>query len=134
MVLSDGTPYAVHMQNFLLKLGINALALWLTTRLYGGVYFEQGSTWDVLVAALVLGLVNALIRPLLLLLSLPINVLTLGLFTLIVNGVVLSIVAGVTRLDVANFGAAVVGALVLTVVSWVLDSVLHVLDGRRQQP
>ncbi len=126
-------PYAEAMLNFVLKLGINALALWVTTLLYSGVFFERGSTWDVLVAALVLGVVNALIRPLLLLLSLPVNVLTLGLFTLVVNGVVLSIVAAVTRLDVASFGAAVVGALVLTIVSWALDAVLHAFSGDRQR-
>ena len=82
------------MRNFIIKLLLNALALWLTTRLYGGVYFERGGVWDVLFAALALGLVNALIRPVLLLLSLPVTVLTLGLFTLVVNGVVLSLVAG----------------------------------------
>ena len=119
------------MQNFIVKLLLNALALWLTTRLYGGVYFERGSVWNVLVAALVLGLVNALIRPMLLLLSLPVTVLTLGLFTLVVNGVVLSIVAGVTNLSISGFGAAIVGALILTVVSWALDSALHLLTGRQ---
>ena len=119
------------MQNFIIKLLLNALALWLTTRLYGGVYFERGSVWNVLVAALVLGLVNALIRPVLLLLSLPVTVLTLGLFTLVINGAVLSIVAGVTSLNVSGFGAAIVGALILTVVSWALDSVLHLLTGRQ---
>ena len=120
------------MRNFLLKLVLNAVALWLTTQLYSGVYFERGSTWDVLVAALGLGLVNALIRPVLLLLSLPVNVLTLGLFTLVVNGIVLSIVAGVTRLDTSGFGAAIVGALILTVVSWALDHLLHLFDRQRQ--
>ena len=119
------------MQNFIIKLLLNALALWLTTRLYGGVYFERGGVWDVLFAALALGLVNALIRPVLLLLSLPVTVLTLGLFTLVVNGVVLSLVAGLTRLNVSGFGAAVVGALILTVVSWALDSALHLLTGRQ---
>ena len=119
------------MRNFIIKLLLNALALWLTTRVYGGVYFEGGGTPGVLVAALVLGLVNALIRPVLLLLSLPVTVLTLGLFTLVVNGAVLSIVAGVTSLNVSGFGAAIVGALILTVVSWALDSVLHLLTGRQ---
>ncbi|WP_407541444.1 phage holin family protein [Deinococcus radiomollis] len=124
--------------NFLLKLALNALALWLTTLLYSGVYFAPGAgaagtgALDVLVAALVLGLVNALIRPLLLLLSLPVNLLTLGLFTLVVNGVVLSIVAGVTSLNVAGFGAAIIGALILSVVSWALDHLLHLSEGRRQ--
>ena len=122
------------MLNFLLKLALNALALWLTTLLYSGVYFAPGTgALGVLVAALVLGLVNALIRPLLLLLSLPVNLLTLGLFTLVVNGVVLSIVAGVTSLNVAGFGAAIVGALILSVVSWALDHLLHLSEGRRQQ-
>ena len=121
------------MRNFIIKLLLNALALWLTTRLYGGVYFERGGVWDVLFAALALGLVNALIRPLLLLLSLPVTVLTLGLFTLVVNGAVLSLVAGLTRLNVSGFGAAIVGALILTVVSWALDSVLHLLTGRQSE-
>ena len=120
------------MFNLVIKLVVNALALWLTTRLYSGVYFEKTGAADVLVAALVLGVVNALIRPLLLLLSLPVNVLTLGLFTLVVNGVVLSIVAAVTSLNVAGFGAAIVGALILTVMSWALDSLLHLSDRRRQ--
>lgn len=119
------------MRNFIIKLLLNALALWLTTRLYGGVYFEGGGTLGVLLAALVLGLVNALIRPVLLLLSLPVTVLTLGLFTLVINGVVLSIVAGVTSLNVSGFGAAIVGALILTLVSWALDSVLQLLTGRQ---
>ncbi|MGY2892637.1 putative membrane protein [Deinococcus sp. UYEF24] len=121
------------MLNFLLKLVLNALALWLTTLLYSGVYFAPGTgALDVLVAALVLGLVNALIRPLLLLLSLPVNVLTLGLFTLVVNGAVLSIVAGVTSLNTSGFGAAIIGALILSVVSWALDHLLHLSEGRRQ--
>ncbi|WP_425147981.1 phage holin family protein [Deinococcus sp.] len=120
------------MQNFVIKLGVNALALWLTTLVYSGVYFARGGhTWDILVAALVLGIVNALIRPVLLLLSLPVNLLTLGLFTLVVNGVVLEIVAAFTTLNVRNFGAAIIGAVILSVVSWLLDLLLHGLEGRR---
>ncbi|KEF35137.1 MULTISPECIES: phage holin family protein [Deinococcus] len=119
---------------FLIRLLVNALALYLVTRVYGGVRFAPGADGvSILLAALVLGIVNALIRPVLLLLSLPVNVLTLGLFTLVVNGVVLWLVASVTALDVAGFGAAVVGALVLAVISWLLDAVVRALglDGRR---
>ncbi|WP_043816753.1 phage holin family protein [Deinococcus maricopensis] len=120
------------MVNLLVKVGVNALALWLTTLLYSGVYFARGGNpWDALVAGLVLGLVNALIRPVLLLLSLPVNVLTLGLFTLVVNGVVLMIVSGLTSLEVRGFGAAVVGALILAVISWALDLVLHRREGHK---
>lgn len=119
---------------FIIRLLVNALALYLLTRVYGGVSFVPGADIvGVLLAALVMGIVNALIRPVLLLLSLPVNVLTLGLFTLVVNGVVLWLVASVTALDVSGFGAAIIGALILTVISWVLDGVLGLLglDGSR---
>ncbi|MDL2345666.1 phage holin family protein [Deinococcus sp. MIMF12] len=119
---------------FLIRLLVNALALYLVTRVYGGVSFAPGADLvSIVLAALVLGIVNALIRPVLLLLSLPVNLLTLGLFTLVVNGVVLWLVASVTALNVAGFGAAIVGALVLTVISWVLDAVVNALglDGGR---
>ncbi|WP_291424372.1 phage holin family protein [Deinococcus sp.] len=119
---------------FLLRLAINALALYLLTRVYGGVWFDPGSTAsNVVLAALVMGIVNALIRPVLLLLSLPINLLTLGLFTLVVNAVVLELVAALTRLNVAGFGGAFVGAIVLTVISWLLDSLVGALGLDRRQ-
>ncbi len=119
---------------FLIRLLVNALALYLLTLVYNGVRFAPGAdVVGVILAALVLGIVNALIRPVLLLLSLPVNVLTLGLFTLVVNAVVLWIVAGVTVLDVTGFGAAFIGAIVLAVISWALDAVIGAvgLDGTR---
>ncbi|THF69461.1 phage holin family protein [Deinococcus sp. Arct2-2] len=120
---------------FLIRLLVNALALYLLTLVYSGVRFTPGAdVVGVILAALVLGIVNALIRPVLLLLSLPVNVLTLGLFTLVVNAVVLWIVAGVTVLDVTGFGAAFIGAIVLAVISWGLDAVVGALglDGKRE--
>ena len=119
---------------FVIRLLVSALALYLLTQVYSGVYFVPGSgVGAVVIAALVMGVVNALVRPVLLLLSLPVNVLTLGLFTLIVNGVVLWLVAALTALNVAGFGAAVIGALILTVISWTLDAVVGALglDGSR---
>lgn len=119
---------------FVIRLLVSALALYLLTQVYSGVYFVPGSgVGSVVIAALVMGVVNALIRPVLLLLSLPVNVLTLGLFTLIVNGVVLWLVAALTALNVTGFGAAVIGAIILTLISWVLDAVVGALglDGDR---
>lgn len=119
---------------FILRLLVNALALYLLTQVYSGVFFEgNAGVGSVLIAALVMGIVNALIRPVLLLLSLPLTILTLGLFTLVVNGVVLLLVAAITALDTAGFGAAIVGALILTLISWALDAVVGALglDGRR---
>ncbi|WP_027481558.1 phage holin family protein [Deinococcus pimensis] len=119
------------MRSILIKIVVNALALWITTLVYSGVRFENGGTaWDALVAGLVLGIVNALIRPVLLLFSLPATILTLGLFTLVINGVVLWIVASLTSLAVSGFTGALVGALVLAVVSWLLDLVLHRVERR----
>ena len=113
------------MLNAILKLIISALVLYLVTRIYSGVSFEPGSTWvSILIAALVMGLVNAIIRPILLLLSLPINLLTLGLFTLVVNALMLWLVAGLTALNVSGFGGAFVGAIILTVLNWLVDLVL----------
>jgi len=119
---------------FVLRLLVNALALYLLTRVYGGVSFAPGADLlSVLIAALVMGIVNALVRPVLLLLSLPVNVLTLGLFTLVVNGVVLWLVAAATTLNVAGFGAAVIGAVVLAVISWVLDAAVRALGLEKEQ-
>ncbi|MBZ9711671.1 MULTISPECIES: phage holin family protein [Deinococcus] len=120
---------------FLVRLLVSALALYLLTRVYSGVSFVPGAdAVSILIAAVVMGVVNALVRPVLLLLSLPVNVLTLGLFTLVVNGIVLWLVAAATALNVSGFGAAVVGALILGVISWVLDGVVGALglDGRRE--
>ncbi|WP_019584786.1 phage holin family protein [Deinococcus apachensis] len=120
---------------FLIRLLVNALALYLVSRTYAGVSFATGAdVGSILIAALVLGIVNALIRPVLLLLSLPVNLLTLGLFTLVVNGIVLWLVASVTALDVAGFGAAIVGAIILAIISWILDAGVSALglDGGRR--
>ncbi len=110
------------MRALLLRWLLNTLALWVVSELYPGVAFAPKSGLDdYLVAGLVLGLANALIRPLLLLLTLPLNLLTLGLFTLVVNALVLLLVAWATALEVRGFAAAFVGALMLALVSFALN-------------
>ncbi len=110
------------MRNFLIRWLLNTVALWVVAQLYGGVNFAPGSTLaDYLIAGLVLGLANTLVRPLLLLLTLPLNLLTLGLFTLVVNALVLLFVANVTALSVSGFSGAFWGAILLSIVSWLLD-------------
>ena len=109
------------MRDFLVRWILNSAALWVLTQLYSGVYFAPDSNLaDYLLAGLVLGLANALVRPLLLLLTLPLNLLTLGLFTLVVNALVLLLVANFTSLAVRGFAGAFWGALLLSIVSWVL--------------
>lgn len=107
--------------NLLLRWLLNAVALWVTVELDVGLFMTQSGLGPILISALVLGLVNALVRPVMVLLTLPLTVLTLGLFLLIVNGLAIAIVAALTPLAVTGFWGAVVGALVLTVISTVLS-------------
>jgi putative membrane protein len=108
---------------FLLHWAIVAAALWVAAYLVPGVVVQ--SVPALLIAALVLGLVNALVRPVLTILTLPITILTLGLFYLVVNAAAFGLAASlVPGFDVAGFGSAVIGALLVSVVSWVLGAVL----------
>lgn len=73
-------------------------------------------------AALVIGLVNALIRPILLLLTLPVNIVTLGLFTLVINGLMFWLASSIVKgFTVTDFSAAFFGALVYWLVSWLVN-------------
>ncbi|GAA6733564.1 hypothetical protein YIM1640_06380 [Thermus oshimai] len=110
------------MRALLARLLLNTLALWLVAGLYSGVYFAQGAgLLDYLVAGALWGLANALLRPLLLFLTLPLNLLTLGLFTLVVNAFVLYLVAQATALEVQGFAGAFFGALLLSLLSLLLS-------------
>jgi putative membrane protein len=108
------------MAGLLIRWAINALALYLTAVVVPGL--RVSGVGGAVVAGLVLGIVNAVIRPVALLLTLPLNILTLGIFTFVVNAAMLYIVAGVThRLWIGSFLAAFAGAVVLSVVSFVLS-------------
>lgn len=112
----------------LLRLLINAGALWAATLLVPGISFV-GDTGRFLVVALVFGLLNALVRPLLLLLSLPLLILTLGLFTFILNAFILMMLGSLSEglglgFHVNGFLPAFIGALIVTVVSFVLSMVV----------
>ncbi len=100
----------------LLRWMINALALLALTQLLAG--FSVSSFYIALIASLVLGLVNAVIRPALLLLTLPINLLTLGLFTFVINAVLLWFVSTfIQGFTITNFWTALGAAIFLWAVS-----------------
>lgn len=107
--------------NLLIRWGLNALALWLTIELLPGVSIAPGGLASLLIAALVVGLVNAVVRPVMVLLTLPVTLLTFGLFLLVVNALALAIAAAVSPLQLAGFGSAVLGALVLSLFSALLS-------------
>lgn len=105
---------------FLIHWLVIAIALWVAADLVPGVTI---SSWQALaIGALVLGFVNAIVRPVLTLLTLPITVLTLGLFYLIVNAAAFGLAAAlVPGFNIASFGSAVLGALVVSLVSWFIS-------------
>lgn len=105
------------MKGFVTRLLITALGLWAADAIVGGLLIAGWQ--NVVIAALLLGIVNALVRPIIVLLTLPLTILTLGLFLLVVNGLSLWIVALVVPgVTVAGLGSAVLGALIVSVVSW----------------
>ena len=108
----------------LIKLLINAIALWLAAWLVEGVHLA-GNLIEVAIVALVFGIVNTFIKPLVMLLSLPMLLLTLGLFPFVVNAAMLGLVAALTQgLIIDHLWAALVGSLVISVASVFLSLVL----------
>lgn len=108
------------MKQLIAKILINSAALMFTANLIDGFYVDGWGA--VIIAAIILGIVNAVIRPILLVLTLPLNVFTLGLFTFVINGLVLKTVASVVAgFDIVGLWPAIIGAIILSVVSTVLN-------------
>jgi len=113
------------VRNFVIRLLVNALALWVAAELVSGIRLSD-DFGDILLVALVFGIVNALLKPVLILLSLPFLLVTLGLFALVVNGALLMVTAALTeRLAVSGFGAAVLGSIVISLVTMFMGRVLE---------
>jgi putative membrane protein len=108
---------------FLLVWALNALALLIVAYLFPGVQVQD---WKAAaVAALVLGLVNMLVKPVLVLLTLPITVVTLGLFLLVINALLFWGVASVVPgFQVSGFWAALLGAVLYSLITWALSAIL----------
>lgn len=110
---------------FLLRLLINAAALWVAIQLVDGID-HRGSLWSLLFVALVFGVLNTSIRPLLKLLSLPLLILTLGLFIFVINALMLMLTSWVSSLlglgfYVGGFWDAFLGGLIVSIVSLLLS-------------
>jgi putative membrane protein len=112
------------MIGFILKLVVNAVALFAVVRLVPGI--SVAGFENLVVSSIVLGLLNAVLRPILSLLSLPITILTLGLFTFVINGVVFALVAWVVPgFSVTGFGSAMLGAFAFSVISFILSMLVR---------
>lgn len=118
----------------LLRLIINAIALYAAAYLIDGISWEGGNFGSLLVVALVFGLVNALIKPLLKLLSLPFLLLTLGLFTLVINALMLMLTAALTKsFDVDGFVSALFGGIIISIVSSLLSNFIPDGDDKKKR-
>ena len=105
---------------FIIRWFLNALILLLVSYVVPGITFS--GTWSLLITVIVLGLVNALIRPILLILTLPINLLTLGLFTFIINALMFWLVGSIVKgFEVKDFASAFWGALVYWILVMFID-------------
>ncbi len=110
--------------SLLLRWLFGALSLVLVAYLVPGI--AVASFYSALIAALVLGLVNALVRPILLILTLPVNILTLGLFTLVINALMFWLASSIVKgFSVVGFWPAFWGALVMWLISWLLNGIFN---------
>jgi putative membrane protein len=102
---------------FILRLLVVALGLWLASEWVPGI--EIKGAWTLLGAALLLGIVNAVVRPLLIILTLPFTILTLGLFLLVINAAMLGLVAWMfEHFTLSGFWPALFGSIVVSVTGW----------------
>ena len=109
--------------DLIIRLLLNASVFLLVSRVVPG--FELASVWTALWAALIFGFVNALIRPILLVISLPLSVLTLGLFTLVIDAAVMALTAWlVPGFAVSGFFAALIGLVLVSLGSMIVSSLL----------
>jgi putative membrane protein len=111
------------MAGFLIRWVVSALALWVAQALLPGIRIEGAGT--LFIAALLLGFVNAIVRPLLIFVTLPVTILTLGLFLLVINAAMLGLVAALLeQFTISGFWSALAGAIVVSLVSWLVSSTI----------
>jgi putative membrane protein len=108
------------MEGFLIRALVVAVGLWLASKIVPGIDFN--STGTLIAAALLLGIVNAFVRPVIIILTLPITLLTLGLFLLVINALIIMLVAWfLPGFLVAGFWSAIFAAIVVSLTSWVMS-------------
>ncbi len=112
--------------HFLVRWGISALAIFIVAHIVKGI--EISSTATILAIALVLGIINAFVRPLIILITLPINILTLGVFTFFINGAIFYFVSKIVKgFVITNFWTAFWGYILFSIISFLL-SLLFISD------
>ena len=131
------------MKDLAIRLGINAAALWVAAAVVGGIELNKGAgdgrgSWSdralmLVIVAAIFAIVNAVVKPVATMIGLPLIVVTLGLFIFVINALMLLLTSGISDalnvpFHVQDFGSALLGALVVTLVSWPLSLVKKVID------
>lgn len=112
------------MKGILVRWLLLAVAIFMAAYMIDGIHVA--SFMSAVMAAAVLGVLNAVFRPILLILTLPLNILTLGLFTFVINAMLLMMASGVIGgFSVDGFGTAFLGSLIISIVSWLLTSFIN---------
>lgn len=115
-MLSNLTPFLIHW-------AITALSLWIASHLFRGIRFD--STGALVVAALLLGFANAIVKPLLIVLTLPLTLLTFGLFLLVINALMILLVAALVRgFKVSGFWTALFASIFISLLSVIIGSLM----------
>lgn len=112
------------MRNFIIRLVINAVALYITASILPGIHLADDSAGTLLLIALVFGIINAIVKPVVMLLTCPMVLLTLGLFSLIINALMLlltSAIVGEARFQIDGFWTAFLGGIVMAIVSMIVE-------------
>lgn len=121
--MSHSLCYDFYMTSLLLRWLISALALLLTAYVVPGIMVA--SFYTAMIVALVIGIINVTLKPLLVLLTLPINILTLGLFTLVINGLLFWFASSIIKgFSVSDFWVALLGALLFSVITTIANHYL----------
>lgn len=117
-----------HLILFLLHWAITALSLWVASRVFRGISFADTSS--LVISALLLGFANAIVKPLLIVLTLPLTLLTFGLFLLVINALMMLLVSALVRgFKVSGFWTAFFASIFIAVLSWVIGAFVLVGSG-----
>lgn len=119
------------MRNFIIRVIISAIAITITASLLPGITLANDTIGTVLVIGLVFGIVNAIVKPLLIFLTCPAVIVTLGLFILVINGAMLMLTASfVDTLQIDGWGTAIVGGIIMSIVTMIFESIMGLDDDK----
>ena len=112
-----------------LQILVNAAALWVAVAIVPGLNWSGGEWWKFLLVAVVFSLINSYVKPILRILTFPISIVTLGLFLLVINALLLLLLSAISKelslgFTVDGFLAALLGSIVISIVGWILSMVV----------